>query len=444
MPRLLARPLVFVAAVIGMSTLGAQSVSAHNSQETSSPASGEVLAASPAEWTVGFDKSVPLASATGEVINGTGVRTALAAPRHGVTDNIIVFAMPPDLLGSITARWRLVGVDGHVISGRIPFSVNASAAIAPTVPMDVAPVAPVAVDSEETNEPIPQPIRHVNTLLNYLSLMAFAGVFATERFVAQGTLSLVLSRRFALVGSIGLAVTSLVQMLIFVDDIGLEGRSWFAEFGDALSTTPGGMLFAKVVVGIVFVAFARGLVRNGTFSEARTRLLAAAGLMYLVALSYVGHSRSEGAPWLGIPVDMAHTAASAVWLGGLSSLVFIVIPRVEIEPAVAAFDRFGYIAERAVAVLVITGVIQTLRLHTNPLSMLTNTHGLLLVLKILMVALMLWLAARNRRSLLGRKRRETTRPNVLRRLLTRALLLETAIGGAVLAVTSVLVATTPT
>lgn len=85
----------------------------------------------------------------------------------------------------------------------------------------------------------------MNTLLNYLSLMAFAGVFMTEWFVAQGTLALSLSRRFALVGAIGIAVTSLLQLLIFVDDIGIDGRSWFAEFGDTLETTPGAMLLRR-------------------------------------------------------------------------------------------------------------------------------------------------------------------------------------------------------
>lgn len=444
MPLALIRLFAFVAIVFGATAQGPSVVYAHNTQETSSPAGGEVFDAPPAEWTVGFEKTVPLASATAEVVNGSGVRIALAPPRHGVTDNIIVFALPPELLGSVTARWRLVGVDGHVISGRIGFSVNGAAA-ATTTPADVAPVAPpVEVAVQTFDEPIAQPIRFVNTLLNYLSLMLFAGVFMTEWFVAQGTLALSLSRRFALVGAIGIAVTSLLQLLIFVDDIGTDGRSWLAEFGDTLETTPGAMLFAKAIVGLIFVAFARGLVKGDAITGLRSQLLAASGLMYLVALSYVGHSRSEGAPWLGIPVDVAHTAGSTVWLGGLVSMVFIVIPQVDIERAVSAFDRFGYIAERAVAVLVVTGVIQTIRLHTNPLLMLMNTHGLLLILKILLVALMLWLAAKNRRSLLGRKNVDTAQPKTLRRLLIRASLIETAIGGVVLAVTAALVASTPT
>jgi putative copper export protein len=124
--------------------------------------------------------------------------------------------------------------------------------------------------------------------------------------------------------------------------------------------------------------------------------------------------------------------------------VLIVIPQVDTERGVAAFDRFGHVAERAVAVLVVTGIVQMLRLHGYPLSMLTNRHGLLLLLKISLVALMLWLAARNRRELGMQRRRESTQPKTLRRLLVRASLIETAIGGVVLVITSVLVATSPT
>jgi putative copper export protein len=121
-----------------------------------------------------------------------------------------------------------------------------------------------------------------------------------------------------------------------------------------------------------------------------------------------------------------------------------VIPQVDAQRGITAFDRFSYVAERAVVVLVVTGTIQMLRIHGNPLLMLTNRHGLLLIFKISLVALMLWLAARNRRELGVQRRREAIKPSSLRRLLVRASLIETAIGGVVLVITSVLVATSPT
>jgi copper transport protein len=450
MSRTLIRLFAFIAIVFGTTAYGASAVYAHNTQETSSPASGEVLVLAPTEWIVGFTKSVPLASASGEIVGSDGVRVALAPPRHGATDNIIVFDMPPNLVGAVTARWRLVGVDGHVISGRIPFSVEAAAVVPEsvvtpeTVVTPEAVVAPVAAAVEEIGAPISEPIRFSLRLVNYVSLMALAGVLMAEWLLAQGTLALSLARRFALVGALGVAIAPLFQLLIFIDDIQIAGTSWLSGFGDALSMTAGGMLFAKTVLGMLLVALVQKTADIGALNSLRSRLIAATGVMYLVALAYVGHSRSQAAPWLGVPVDVVHTAAAATWLGGLAALVFVVIPKVDTERGVAAFDRFGRVAERAVAVLVVTGIIQMLRLHGNPLSMLTNRHGLLLIFKISLVALMLWLAARNRRELGAQRRRESTQPKTLRRLLVRASLIETAIGAVVLVITSVLVATTPT
>ena len=451
MSRTLVRLFAFIAIVLGTTAYGANVVYAHNTQETSAPASGEVLTVAPTEWVVGFTKTVPLDTASAEIVGGDGVRVALAPPRHGVTDNIIVFDLPPNLVGSVTARWRLVGVDGHVISGRIPFSFEAGAAVVPeaviTPDSVVAPeavVEPVAAVIEETDAPISEPIRFSLRLVNYVSLMALAGVLMCEWLLAQGTLALSLARRFALVGALGVAIAPLLQLLIFIDDIQTSGNSWLSSFGDALGTTAGGMLFAKTALGVLLVALVRRTAEIGALNSLRSRLIAATGVMYLVALAYVGHSRSQAAPWLGVPVDVLHTAAAATWLGGLAALVFVVIPKVDTERGVAAFDRFGHVAERAVAVLVVTGIIQMLRLHGNPLSMLTNRAGLLLILKISLVALMLWLAARNRRELGAHRRRESMQPKTLRRLLVRASLIETAIGGVVLVITSVLVATTPT
>ena len=450
MSRTLIRLFAFVAIVLGTNAYGANVVNAHNTQLTSSPASGEVLAVAPTEWVVGFTKTVPLDTASAEIVGSDGVRVALAPPRHGATDNIIVFDMPPNLVGAVTARWRLVGVDGHVISGRIPFSVEAAAVVPEatvtpeTVVTPEAVVAPVVAVVEEIGAPISEPIRFSLRLVNYVSLMALAGVLMAEWLLAQGTLGLSLARRVAFIGALGVAITPLVQLLIFVDDIQIAGNSWLSGFGDAIGSTPGGMLFAKAVLGLLLVALVRGTADIGALNSVRSRLIAATGVMYLVALAYVGHSRSQAAPWLGVPVDVLHTAAAATWLGGLAALVFIVIPQVDTERGVAAFDRFGHVAERAVAVLVVTGIIQMLRLHGYPLSMLTNRHGLLLIFKISLVALMLWLAARNRRELGAQRRREAMQPRTLRRLLVRASLIETAIGGVVLVITSVLVATSPT
>jgi putative copper export protein len=68
----------------------------------------------------------------------------------------------------------------------------------------------------------------------------------------------------------------------------------------------------------------------------------------------------------------------------------------------------------------------------------------LLVTKISLVAVILRLAAQNRRTLLGRRSRMSDSSSRLKRTLVRASLIELALGAAVIAVTAVMVASSPT
>jgi len=437
MTRHLIRILIFAATVLMMSTAGAGAALAHNEQMSSSPADGEILATAPAQWIITFDKSVPLASASGEIVKSDGVRVPLAAPQHGQTDNIVAFSLPGDLIGSVTARWRLVGTDGHVISGRVRFVVQD-----PTVVINEIPE--VASGLDDGRLAVVEPVRVALRFANYVGFIVLGGLFFAEWYLAIGSIRVPLGRRLVRYASWILLSSSALQTLVFMDDIRASGSNWITSFLDALGTTPGSMLIMKTAICALNVAMTRQVVRAGFLDPLRLRLLVCAGLMYLVTLAYGGHSRSQPAPWLGIPADVAHTAASAVWLGGLFAFVFVVIPHVDDALAVAGFDRFGRAAERAVVVLVVTGIIQSLRMHTNPFSVLTNSHGLLLVTKISLVAVILRLAAQNRRTLLGRRSRMSDSSSRLKRTLVRASLIELALGAAVIAVTAVMVASSPT
>jgi copper transport protein len=118
------RLVIAVFSTVTALIFSASPASAHNTLVSSNPENGAMMASAPLQWVLTFDKSVPLSSASGEVVKSDGVRVALAVPRHGTSDNIIVFDFPPSLSGSSTARWRLIGTDGHVISGRVSFSVD--------------------------------------------------------------------------------------------------------------------------------------------------------------------------------------------------------------------------------------------------------------------------------------------------------------------------------
>ena len=127
------KPTLFLLSLfLGLIVFGGSPALAHNTFDSSSPFEGETIESSPGQWSITFAKSVPLETFSGEIINGDGIRTQLTNAVHGSSDNIVVVQLPPALAGAITARWKLVSSDGHVVSGRVAFSVGATTT--PTLP----------------------------------------------------------------------------------------------------------------------------------------------------------------------------------------------------------------------------------------------------------------------------------------------------------------------
>ena len=406
--------------------LSSSPASAHNTFLDSSPAEGEILATAPATWSISFESEVPLNSASAEIVRPDGTRTALPAPTHGASTSMVVFAMPSDLTGSVTARWRLVGTDGHVISGRVNFSIGRAS----------SPAARATSDDNASNG-LPAPAQTALRVMNYVALLALGGLLMAETFFARGNLGApVASHTVAYSGAL-LAIVPAVQTLQLAADISSSSLlGAVARLGDALSVVPGQMTALRVVFGVILAAVAISVTRG---HRDRNGFLVAAGAGggYLVTLAYAGHSRSEGSAWLGIPVDVVHTAAVAYWLGGVAVLVLVIAPMLDARSAVAAYRRFGDGARIAVPVIIATGVIQTARLHGGLTTLITTAHGRVLLVKIAVVATMLKFADRNRRMLA-----DTPQPGGDRRLrrdITVAALTETGIGLAVVALTAILV-----
>ena len=447
--RFLGIGLLMAVASVGF---GAQPASAHNALATSVPAAGAVLTEVPASWTLTFTKDVPLDSASAELVAASGVRTALPAPTYGLSKKEILFALPPNLNGAMTARWRLVGADGHVLTERVSFTVNvagvATSADALTtttvlgVPAtgnpetsDVVMPAEVMTEDAVTSEPVRWGLR----AFGYAALLLVGGLLFTELFIAQGVLGASRARETLLASGAMLTAVSLAQTLIFLDDSRDFGVvSSVFHILDAFDTTAGSMYFVRFLSAAVLLV---GIVRA---RHAISPVLVAPPMMalsiaYLVSLAYTSHSRSMAWPVLGVPADVIHTAAAAAWLGGLIVFVFFVIPSLQPPQSFEAFHRFGNVAKYAVIAMVATGVIQTLRLHGSIITLFTQSHGRWLLLKLVLVALMLKIGDINRRRLLRKMPTDDAAFAGRVALLRRASITEIVNGGLVMLVTAFLV-----
>ena len=460
---------VIFLAIVGVGFVGGGVALAHNSATGSSPSNGEVLTTSPPQWTMTFAKAVPLTSASGELVREDGVRRSLPNPRHGTTDNVITFDLPADISGRVTARWRLVGTDGHVISGRVSFSVQATTASSSTsltvpvnpaessssVPLpgttvgsaNISPATstPVVADQpEEENRPVPELVRTLVRFSTFAVLTLFGGIFFAEWYIAQGTLFTNRGRRLANGTALGLFIFPVASLMILIDDLRGSSGTLFDGLSAAASLTIGPMIMARIAFGALLARLTRSLlVRSGARQQDLLYILLVL-IPYCVTLSYGGHSRSQRLPQIGVPADVIHVLAISAWLGGLAVVLAVVIPAVKPDEALPAFLRFGYAAERAVPIIIVTGLVQSFRLHQSVGSLLTSHHGLLLLAKIGVVLAMLSLGNRNRKVLINRRNLTGPRAEISRTILVQRSVYEFLLGATAVGITSVLVSVTPT
>jgi copper transport protein len=114
----------------------------------------------------------------------------------------------------------------------------------------------------------------------------------------------------------------------------------------------------------------------------------AAGLV--VTTAAVGHPVAGPYPAIAVPAATAHVAAMSVWLGGLVALLAGVLrDGVPAREMAAVLPRFSRLAAVSVTVLVVSGVVQSVREVGSPSALFSTGYGRLLLAKLAVVLLLL-------------------------------------------------------
>ncbi len=154
--------------------------------------------------------------------------------------------------------------------------------------------------------------------------------------------------------------------------------------------------------------------------------VAALGLPAL-ATAMIGIDRVEGPlPVLGVALGIGHALAMAIWLGGIVLLARVVLAGSGDEDLVHAVRSFARLSVGAIVATVITGLIQMFRLDGG--NLFNNGHGRVVVLKVLLVAGMVFVGLSARQFAQQRLARahEMTAPMAQR--LRRAFTIEASLG----------------
>jgi copper transport protein len=427
-------------------------VAAHNTLLSSDPADGATLDVGPSAITWNFDKPVPLDSMTVTLIDVTGARTELAGSTHGAAGDSQVITPLPRLDGEVSVRWRLVGADGHPITGRVTFTIAATSAtptpggVTPstssTGPSATIPSSGAASPSDDLDEfSTPSALRWMLRYGSYLAIMAVVGILLTSATVWADAGTHPLLRRILSGSLLATAGLGFAQLMVIASDIAAT-PPWSAlgEVDPALVTNAGMAFAARIVIALALwlLLFRSDLSHPDVYWSAVS--LPALGL--LATWAFAGHSASMRWPTLGVLTDVAHHAAAAAWIAGLAIVGWIVIPAARPDVLVPVVHRFSRVASVSVAVLVVTGIFQTMRLVGSPGDLFAADHGRYLVAKLAILAGMLALANVNRRRVDRQlDDAETVHEHV--GPLRNAMLAEFAIGLVIIAVTAAMVVSPP-
>ena len=446
-----------VASVVG---LASGTASAHNTLVSSDPADGAQLSTAPTQITWVFDKTVPLETMTVTLIDATGARSELSGSTHGAAgDAEVVTPLPTLQPGPVSVRWRLVGPDGHPITGRVDFTIAApipttttAATTATTMPSSATtPPTPTTVPSAAAEDSsldqgdgsysTPTFIRWSLRYASYLAIMAIVGILLTTAYVWTGAGSHPLLRRILSRSLFATAGLGFLQLLVVASDV--SGDAPWSSLGsiDAATTTDAGMAFAiriALALALWVVLFQYRIVHADIYWTA----VSLPGLGLLATWAFAGHSRSMRWPAIGVAADVAHHAAAAAWIAGLAIVGWIVIPKTQPDVLVPAVRRFSRVAAISVAILVITGLVQTVRLVGNPFDLLDVNHGRFLVAKIVVLAAMLGIATANRRRV-DHRLDDPDRASRHTGALRQAILTEFAIGLIIVGITAAMVVSPP-
>jgi putative copper export protein/methionine-rich copper-binding protein CopC len=401
MLRLLGAGLLAIGAVAGW----AAPAFAHAELLGTEPEYGATLPPGLDRVIVHYDLAVDMRGAQ-MTLERSGKPLRVGRPAYASADHKDVALPLPKLgRGSYLLTWFLFGSDGDVMGGQLPFAVASGTSIGGPGRVPDAGVSPPAAG------PRPAPVRvrafaplsraqDVARLAGFASMVVVVGgvAFVAGLWRAGATLT---RTRALLGGSLAVAVVATAAGL-GLKGAAVSGQSALGAFSPAALTALDGTHVGRVLVArLGFLALGVPVVAYLTMSPHRALrshrwwiAAAVSGIGALITHGLLSHASTRGP--LAVAADVVHLGAVFVWLGGLTVLVVVVLPRrrrVELSLLVPRFSRlaFGSVSTAAVA-----GTVLLLLISPRWTALPGSSYGRFLLLKLGLVAVLLAVAARTR------------------------------------------------
>jgi copper transport protein len=367
-----------VAAILGLAlglalaAANPAAIAGHALLQSSEPAAGSTVGASPGTVTLVFGERPDPRLSTIKVLDRSGANhaTGSVALVDGQPTALRVAVEPvPD--GVYTVAWRsLSAVDGHSAIGSFSFGVGVpvpAAAPAPATPSGLAAASPAAA---------------VARLLLYAGLIAMFGAGIAGWLVVPSRAERL--RRLAiaawLLSTAGAAGVVAVQWSAAEADVA-------AIAGTSLGLAGIARLLAAALAGAAVARAARPSARPGA------AVALAAGLAMAVDV-VAGHAAAVEPAVLQLAFQWLHVAAVGFWIGGLAALLLAIRDAPPDERAAGA-RRFSLLAGFAIAIVAVTGVLRAIAEVGTLDALLATDYGTLVVVKSGLIVALAALGATN-------------------------------------------------
>lgn len=230
-------------------------------------------------------------------------------------------------------------------------------------------------------------------LAQYLTLGALFGLLSFGLYARQAAALLTGKRSLVGLATAGL-IASLASILVLAAQMtgSADGAHDPAVLRAVISGTDAGKAWIVRLAALAICLY--------SVWAARPRLAARASGLALATLAWSGHAAAlEGLfGYIRLAGDILHLLAAGVWLGALAAFLTLVIRNADAGVTARALAGFAGVGTGAVAVLILTGLINLApSVDWRPWPVLTTSPwGQLLLLKLVLFTAMLALAAANR------------------------------------------------
>jgi putative copper export protein/methionine-rich copper-binding protein CopC len=382
----------------------------HVRLEASTPAADETITEAPDRLRLRFSGRVELRYTELRLYapDGSGVPLGSIAFTEG-SDREFTAALPPINVGGVyTLHWRTAGADGHVLEGSYGFTLVGDAEAADPL---LEPVAPPPLDAvhdhghaTEEVQPRGSVLPVFGRWLHFAALTLLLGAMAA-RLLLLPRLDVGAAARLEVqrgawrgIAVAGLTLAGSAVLRLWLQSAALHGsdRAWSSSLLSIMLTdTTWGRAWLLQVVFIALLG--AGLAAARPPRDRYALFLAVPAVLGLAAIPALqGHAAGavRGA-FIAVVNDAAHVLAVGTWIGMLAILLVTVLPalrRHEAEPDAArarAVERFSPVALGAAAVVVLSGVVNTLMHLDTPAQLWETRYGAALLAKLAVFSLVL-------------------------------------------------------